>query len=229
MDAARSGKVVKSLLALGSGVVVSLCAYSAFKYWKKRDAKSIDEGFEDVSRLEETPDKKIVVLGLEGAGKSTILSQIVVSRKSNEGVIPTEGFVNTRYQKGDVPLSIWEVGGRESSRRYWGKFLQDTDLLVFVVDASNRSNLPLASKEIKKLLGDDRLTQVPVLLIANKQDIPGAMTPKEVATALDIDSFPTLKSRLKVLGTQALPQEQDARHPSIVEVEKALLTMSQSC
>jgi 50S ribosomal subunit-associated GTPase HflX len=54
-------------------------------------------------------------------------------------------------------------------RKHWGNFLQDTDLLVFVVDASDSPNLPLAVKEVKTLLGDDRLAGVPILVLANKQ------------------------------------------------------------
>jgi GTPase SAR1 family protein len=61
------------------------------------------------------------------------------------------------------------VGGSEGVRKYWGNFLQDTDLLVFVVDAADMNNLSLAVKEIKTLLGDDRLVGVPILVLANKQ------------------------------------------------------------
>ena len=61
------------------------------------------------------------------------------------------------------------VGGSEGVRKYWGNFLQDTDLLVFVVDAADMHNLSLAVKEIKTLLGDDRLAGVPILVLANKQ------------------------------------------------------------
>jgi GTPase SAR1 family protein len=61
------------------------------------------------------------------------------------------------------------VGGSESVRKYWGNFLQDTDLLVFVVDASDPHNLSVAIKEVKTLLGDDRLAGVPILVLANKQ------------------------------------------------------------
>lgn len=61
------------------------------------------------------------------------------------------------------------VGGKESVRRYWAKFFQDTDVLVFVVDASNNSNLSVVVSEIKSLLGDARLASVPILVLANKQ------------------------------------------------------------
>lgn len=66
-------------------------------------------------------------------------------------------------------LFFFLVGGKESVRRYWPKFFQDTDILVFVVDASNNSNQSVVVSEIKSLLGDARLTSVPILVLANKQ------------------------------------------------------------
>lgn len=66
-------------------------------------------------------------------------------------------------------LFLFLVGGKESVRRYWAKFFQDTDILVFVVDASNNSNLSVVVSEIKSLLGDARLASVPILVLANKQ------------------------------------------------------------
>jgi len=66
---------------------------------------------------------------------------------------------------------LFIVGGKESVRRYWPKFFQDTDILVFVVDASNNSNQSVVVSEIKSLLGDARLASVPILVLANKQVI----------------------------------------------------------
>jgi hypothetical protein len=51
MEASWCGKIAKSLVIFGSGIAVTACAYAAFCYWKRRESKSIDEGFEDVSRV----------------------------------------------------------------------------------------------------------------------------------------------------------------------------------
>jgi uncharacterized membrane protein YebE (DUF533 family) len=45
------GKIAKSVVILGSGVALAACAYAAYRYWKRRDPKNIDEGFEDVSKV----------------------------------------------------------------------------------------------------------------------------------------------------------------------------------
>jgi len=61
------------------------------------------------------------------------------------------------------------VCGGDSVREQWTNYTQDTDLLVFVVDASNVETLPLAGSELKRILGDERLARVPLLVLANKQ------------------------------------------------------------
>jgi len=57
------------------------------------------------------------------------------------------------------------------------------------------------------------------------QDQAGAMSPEEVAGALDISSIPASKHKARVLGTQA-PPNSPTIHPSIKEVEHALLALS---
>nr|CAD7453313.1 unnamed protein product [Timema tahoe] len=209
---------------LRRGVAVSACAYAVYRYWKRRESKSIDEGFEDVSRLEESPERRILVLGLENAGKSTILSQVTSANCHNHDVKPTEGFNVTCLHNGETSLNIWEVGGRERFRKYWVNFLQDTDLLVFVVDAADTHNLSLAVTEVKRLLGDDRMAKVPILVLANKQDKVGALIPSDVGDALDLNSIPPSSHKVRVLGTQTPPGAIE-RHPSIAEVENMLLLM----
>lgn len=117
---------------------------------------------------------------------------------------------------------LFPVGGKDKERSYWTNFLQDTDILVFVVDASNVHNLSHAVKEIKWLLADERLANVPVLLVANKQDLDSAMSPQQVANALDLGSVPPSKHKVHIIGTQC-PPNAALRHSSILELEKVLL------
>lgn len=61
------------------------------------------------------------------------------------------------------------VGGSDATRKYWTAFLQDTDLLLFVVDASDINKLSSAASILKQLLSDARMDDVPILVVANKQ------------------------------------------------------------
>ena len=54
-------------------------------------------------------------------------------------------------------------------RKYWPHFIQDTEVLVFVVDSTDRKRFPQAYDEMHKLLGEPRLEEKPVIVLANKQ------------------------------------------------------------
>lgn len=61
------------------------------------------------------------------------------------------------------------VGGSDKVKPYWTNFIPNTNLLVFVIDSSDEEHILAATTEFNKLLSDDRLKGVPVLLLANKQ------------------------------------------------------------
>lgn len=107
---------------------------------------------------------------MDNAGKSTLIKQISSGNTNlSHNLKPTEGFNITILQKGEYTLNIFELGGQENVRRFWNTYFEDTDLLVFVVDSVDQSKLPVAASELKNLLGDQRLSTVPILIIANKQ------------------------------------------------------------
>jgi GTPase SAR1 family protein len=54
-------------------------------------------------------------------------------------------------------------------RKYWSSFIQDTCILMYVVDSSDEKRLPESFNELHRLLGDERLNQVPIIIVANKQ------------------------------------------------------------
>jgi len=225
------GFKLKALVVVSSGLVLGVCTYTAYRTWKKRQNSADDEGFEDVSKLEETLEKKVLVLGLERSGKSTLVSQIV--KEAGQKIFtssaiykPTEGFNVTSLSDGASPtVNIWEIGGKEHVRRYWAKFFQDTDILVFVVDASNNSNLSVVVSEIKSLLGDARLASVPILVVANKQDVTGALGAEQISNVLDLKSIPSRSHQVKVLETQTKPGSNEI-HQTVLEVRKVLLKLS---
>jgi GTPase SAR1 family protein len=61
------------------------------------------------------------------------------------------------------------VGGAPSVRKYWSSFVQDTRILVYVVDSTDEKRLPESFNELHRILGDERLVQVPIIIVASKQ------------------------------------------------------------
>lgn len=210
-------------------------AYVAYRYWKKRELKSIDEGFDEVTKIDDSYEKRILLLGLDGAGKTSVMNQVCVIHGDKQPYKvppqPTQGFTVYRLKFGSFTYNVWEIGGAENNRKYWSTFLQDTDLLIFMVDASNTNKLSLAVSTFKQLLGDSRIDTVPILVVANKQDIPDALLPHQVKEALDVESISPHKHKVEVIGCQTRPlpdfqSEYTWYHKSVKAITEKLSSMA---
>lgn len=212
--------------------------YIAYRYWKKRELLTIDEGFEEMSKIDDSQEKRVLLLGLEGSGKTSIVNQICVANGDETFYTvppkPTEGSSIYRIKNGSVFYNIWDIGGSDATRKYWTAFLQDTDLLLFVVDASRADKLPLVASTLKQLLSDSRMDDVPILIVVNKQDSPNALEPEKVKEALDLDRIYPNKHKVGIIGCQTRPipempadtTEYTWYHASIDAVRKKILHMT---
>uniref|UniRef100_A0A8C8Z981 ARF like GTPase 10 n=1 Tax=Prolemur simus TaxID=1328070 RepID=A0A8C8Z981_PROSS len=116
--------------------------------------------------LEELEQREVLVLGLDGSGKSTFL-RVLSGKPLLEGHIPTWGFNSVRLSTKDFEVDLLEIGGSQNLRFYWKEFVNEVDVLVFVVDSADRLRLPWARQELHKLLDKD--PDLPVVVVANKQ------------------------------------------------------------
>jgi small GTP-binding protein len=142
---------------------------------------------------------RILMVGLDAAGKTTILYQL----KMGEIVktIPTIGFnVETIEYKG-LSFTVWDVGGQDKIRVLWRHYYQNTDGLIFVIDSNDKERIEDAAEELKKMLGEDELRDVVCLVMANKQDLPGAIPPVEIKKILSLEQFKGRKCLVQ--GTSA--------------------------
>ncbi|XP_071967528.1 uncharacterized protein [Engystomops pustulosus] len=126
---------------------------------------------------------RILMLGLDAAGKTTILYKL----KLNETVttIPTIGFnVETVEPMRNVTFTVWDVGGQDKIRVLWKHYFMNTDGLVFVVDSADPERFEEARAELIAILENDEMRGVPFVVMANKQDLPGARKPGELSELL---------------------------------------------
>ncbi|KAM4566749.1 ADP-ribosylation factor-like protein 14 [Odontesthes bonariensis] len=129
---------------------------------------------------------QVLMLGLDGSGKTTLLYKL----KYNESVVtvPTVGFnVETLETDRRSPeLTVWDVGGQRKMRPHWRYHYSDTAGLVFVVDSWDEERLNEARKELHRALKYESLKGVPLVILANKQDLPGALSPEALCLKLDL-------------------------------------------
>ena len=129
-------------------------------------------------------EQKILMLGLDAAGKTTVLYKLQIGEVIN--TIPTIGFnVETvRYKK--IEFNIWDVGGQDKIRTLWRYYYENSAGLIFVVDSNDQARIKQARTELQKLISQDELKGAKVLVLANKQDLPNAIPPAALAEKLQL-------------------------------------------
>ncbi|KAM9836677.1 ADP-ribosylation factor-like protein 2 [Aulostomus maculatus] len=132
---------------------------------------------------------RLLMLGLDNAGKTTVLKRL--NGEDVSTISPTLGFNIKTLEHRGFKLNIWDVGGQKSLRSYWRNYFESTDGLVWVVDSADRLRLEDCRQELDTLLLEERLTGATLLVFANKQDLPGALSKEAIQEALALDNIKT--------------------------------------
>ncbi|NXE40364.1 ARL14 protein, partial [Ptilorrhoa leucosticta] len=130
----------------------------------------------------------ILMLGLDFAGKSTLLYKF--RYKDAFLTMPTIGFNVDMIEAGkDFTLTFWDVGGQKKMRELWSNFLEGTDGLLYVVDSSDKRRLEESRREFELILKNESIKNVPVVVLANKQDLPGALNAEEITRRFKMKKY----------------------------------------
>merc|ERR1712194_109687 len=140
-------------------------------------------------------DAKIVFLGLDNAGKSTLLHML----KENRAVAlpPTVHPNMEELIMGRIRFRTLDLGGHETARRIWRDYYASVDGIIFVVDAADRTRFQEVQEELHRLLEDPCLADVPIAVLGNKIDIPVAASEDELRNALGLFQHMTYGRDLK--------------------------------
>lgn len=98
---------------------------------------------------------------------------------------------SAQVQTGGFKLNVWDIGGQKHIRPYWKNYYANTDALIYVVDSADRRRVDEAAEELTDLCQQEELAGVPVLILANKQDLLNAMSDAEIMSkdGLDVTQF----------------------------------------
>ncbi|XP_077818554.1 ADP-ribosylation factor-like protein 2 isoform X5 [Macaca mulatta] len=148
---------------------------------------------------------RLLMLGLDNAGKTTILKKF--NGEDIDTISPTLGFNIKTLEHRGFKLNIWDVGGQKSLRSYWRNYFESTDGLIWVVDSADHQRMQDCQRELQSLLVEEvgssypfphptplsslpqRLAGATLLIFANKQDLPGALSSNAIREALELDSI----------------------------------------
>lgn len=127
------------------------------------------------------------MVGLDAAGKTTILYKMKLGEVVT--TIPTIGFNVETVEYKNITFSVWDVGGQDKIRPLWRHYFSNTQAIIFVVDSADRERIQEASDELHKMLGEEELRTSIVLVFANKQDLPGALSAAELTDKLGLQQL----------------------------------------
>ncbi|XP_042872105.1 ADP-ribosylation factor-like [Penaeus japonicus] len=130
---------------------------------------------------------RIVIVGLEGAGKKTILDKLQLGKVTVKTL--STGFHVRRLKYKNIVFTAWDLGGMLNLRFLRREYLKKPTAIVYVVDSTDEGMLELAKEELQELLRNTGVVGIPLLVMANKQDLPEALPVSRVSEVLNLTHY----------------------------------------
>ena len=130
---------------------------------------------------------RMLLIGLDNAGKTTSLYKLCLG----EVVLtqPTIGSNVEEVRYKNVVFEVWDLGGQTTLRQSWASYYRNTAAVIMMVDSTDRGRMGLVRDELFRLLANEELDPKGVLVLANKQDLPDAMSVAELSEALNLHAI----------------------------------------
>merc|ERR1712013_568947 len=100
-----------------------------------------------MERLFGKQEMRILMVGLDAAGKTTILYKLKLGEVVT--TIPTIGFNVESVEYKNINFTVWDIGGQDKIRKLW-RYYYNTQGLIFVVDSNDRDRIEDAREELTK-------------------------------------------------------------------------------
>jgi len=146
------------------------------------------------SRMFGKKEMRILMVGLDAAGKTTILYKLKLGDVVT--TIPTIGFNVETVEYKNINFTVWDVGGQDKIRPLWRHYFQNTQGVIFVVDSNDKERIDgnnqseaSAKEELHRMLAEDELRDAILLVFANKQDLPNALSVSEMTERLQLNTI----------------------------------------
>eukprot|EP01086_Lenisia_limosa_P011947 TRINITY_DN38942_c0_g1_i1.p1 TRINITY_DN38942_c0_g1~~TRINITY_DN38942_c0_g1_i1.p1 ORF type:complete len:176 (-),score=42.10 TRINITY_DN38942_c0_g1_i1:26-553(-) len=134
---------------------------------------------------------QVLVLGLDNAGKTTMINFLKPVKLRSDEIVPTAGYIVEEFQRHNVTFSAVDMSGQGKFRGLWEHYYKDCCGIIFVVDAADKLRFNVVKEELANIFehSDVKNTHIPLLFLANKMDLDGAIDPTEMVQLLELDGI----------------------------------------
>uniref|UniRef100_A0A8B9XSW6 ADP-ribosylation factor-related protein 1 n=1 Tax=Bos mutus grunniens TaxID=30521 RepID=A0A8B9XSW6_BOSMU len=162
----------------------------------------------------------VLILGLDNAGKTTFLEQSKTRFNKNykgmslSKITTTVGLNIGTVDVGKARLMFWDLGGQEELQSLWDKYYAECHGVIYVIDSTDEERLSESKQAFEKMVTSEALDGVPILVLANKQDVETCL------------SIPDIKTAFSECGC---PRRTEHPHPWVLPAVLAPLHQRQQC
>lgn len=152
----------------------------------------------------------ILILGLDNAGKSTLLEQIKRIYGNNYSGLPFEKIKTTiglnigKITVNHVKLIFWDLGGQQELQSLWDKYYEECHGIIYVIDSSDEKRLEESHKAFESVMHDSHMEGIPLLILSNKQDLQTSIDVEAIKSVFDGNSSGIGQREYYIQPTSAL-------------------------
>ncbi|KAL7104857.1 hypothetical protein ACP275_07G007700 [Erythranthe tilingii] len=148
---------------------------------------------------------KILFLGLDNAGKTTLLHMLRDEKLVQHQ--PTQHPTSEELSIGNINFKAFDLGGHRIARRVWCDYYAQVDAVLYLVDASDKERFAESKRELNALLSDESLRNAPFLILGNKIDLHYAASEDELRYYMGLTGVTTGKGKVNLADTNVRPIE----------------------
>ncbi|EAX99949.1 small GTP-binding protein, putative [Trichomonas vaginalis G3] len=130
----------------------------------------------------------ITIIGLPAAGKTTLV-RALANQDTEEYIVPTIGASNSKVTIGRVNIDVHDMSGNKKSRPLWDEYCNRADVILYVIDSSDQEAVTASEIQLSEILHSESLLQKPILVIANKQDLPESLKSDDIMARMKLENI----------------------------------------
>ncbi|XP_074660122.1 uncharacterized protein LOC141912688 [Tubulanus polymorphus] len=140
-------------------------------------------------RRKKLPSRKLTlaIFGLDNAGKT--VTALGLKGDPLDTLAPTIGFNAMEFKFGRFDITMYDLGGGKGIRDIWKNYFAEVYGIVYVLDSTERERFAEAKFVLLNLLENARIAGKPLLVLANKQDMEGAMDEIDIIEAISLEEL----------------------------------------